>query len=187
MALHITQAGWLAGQRCRISPNHNARPDGLAVDTLVVHGITVPPGQFGLGRVEALFTNRLVTGQAPVYQQLAALRVSAHVLIERTGRITQFVSFADRAWHAGRSCFAGRSRVNDFSIGVELEGTDACPYTPAQYQRLTALAGVLLDYYPGLTRERIVGHSDIAPERKTDPGPAFDWAMFNRLLDQTCI
>lgn len=186
MALQITSAGWLVGQRCRVSPNHDTRPDGLAVDALVVHGITVPPGQFGQGRVEALFTNQLPAGPAPVYQQLADVRVSAHVLIERTGRLTQFVSLADRAWHAGRSCLAGRRRVNDFSIGVELEGTDTCPYTPAQYRQLAMLAGGLLAYYPGLTRARIVGHSDIAPGRKTDPGPAFDWAMFYRLLDQTC-
>ncbi|KEZ76528.1 1,6-anhydro-N-acetylmuramyl-L-alanine amidase AmpD [Salinisphaera hydrothermalis] len=184
--LEIDDAGWLVGARHLPSPNHNHRPAGVAVDTLVVHGITVPPGRFGHGGVDALFTNTLDPTAHPVYAEIAELRVSAHALIERTGALTQYVSFDDRAWHAGVSHFDGRDRVNDFGIGIELEGTDACPYAPAQYRRLAAVTAALLRHYAGMNRSRIVGHSDIAPGRKTDPGPAFDWAVFNRLLDHVC-
>ncbi|ROO24256.1 N-acetyl-anhydromuranmyl-L-alanine amidase [Salinisphaera orenii MK-B5] len=184
--LHI-QAGWLTGVRRLPSPNCDARPAGTAVDTLVVHGITLPPGCFGHGQVDALFSNRLAPAAHPFYRRIADLRVSAHALIERTGRITQYVGFHARAWHAGRSHFDGRDAVNDFGVGVELEGTDDCPYSPAQYRALGAVAGALLRAYPGLTPARIVGHSDIAPGRKTDPGPAFDWALFRRLLESSCI
>ncbi|ROO31371.1 1,6-anhydro-N-acetylmuramyl-L-alanine amidase AmpD [Salinisphaera orenii] len=184
--LHI-EAGWLTGVRRLPSPNWDARPAGTAVDTLVVHGITLPPGCFGHGQVDALFSNRLVPAAHPFYRRIADLRVSAHALIERTGRITQYVAFDARAWHAGRSRFDGRDAVNDFGVGVELEGTDDCPYSPAQYRALGAVAGSLLRAYPELTSARIVGHSDIAPGRKTDPGPAFDWALFRRLLESSCI
>lgn len=179
--LEIEQ-GWLAAAaRCQ-SPNCDARPDGAVVDTLVVHGISLPPGRFGGGYVDALFSNRLDAAAHPYFAEVAALRVSAHALIDRTGAITQYVNFDARAWHAGRSCFGGRARVNDFAVGVELEGTDDCPYTPAQYHQLGRLAAALLRYYPAITRSRIVGHSDIAPGRKTDPGPAFDWRWFDREL-----
>lgn len=178
--------GWLAEVRYVASPNHDARPAHTVVDTLVVHGITLPPGQFGRGQVEALFTNHLDTRAHPYYAAIAHLRVSAHLLIERSGRITQYVGFNERAWHAGRSAFDGRAAVNDFGIGIELEGTDDCPYTPAQYTALAAAATVLIDTYPALTPARIVGHSDIAPGRKTDPGPAFDWALFHHLLERAC-
>lgn len=179
--LEISQ-GWLcAARRCR-SPNHDARPAGTTVDTLVVHGITLPPGHFGGGYIDALFSNRLEATAHAYFAQVATLRVSAHALVDRTGLVTQYVSFDARAWHAGRSCFQGRERVNDFAIGVELEGTDECPYTPAQYRRLGRLAALLMRYYPALTRERIVGHSDIAPGRKSDPGPAFDWQWFHHEL-----
>lgn len=180
-SLHI-RTGWLTTANRCLSPNYNARPSGVAVDTLVVHGITLPPGQFGHGHVNALFTNCLDATAQPYFAQVAALRVSAHALIERTGVIIQYVNFDDRAWHAGQSSFAGRTAVNDFAVGVELEGTDECPYTPAQYRQLGRLAAALMLYYPAITRNRIVGHSDIAPERKTDPGPAFDWAWFDRAL-----
>ena len=178
--------GWLAGVRQVRSPNHDARPAGSRVDTLVVHGITLPPGWFGHGQVDALFTNALDPSAHPYYAAIAHLKVSAHALIERTGRITQYVSFEARAWHAGRSCFDGREAVNDFGIGIELEGTDDCPYAPAQYRALAATTAALLSAYPALTADRIVGHSDIAPQRKTDPGPAFDWALFHRLRERAC-
>lgn len=155
----------------------------MAVDTLVVHGITLPPGHFGGGHVHALFANQLDPTAHPYCAQVAAMRVSAHALIERSGAMTQFVSFNDRAWHAGRSSFAGRDAVNDFSVGIELEGTDDCPYAAAQYRALAQLAAALMRYYPALTRSRVVGHSAIAPGRKTDPGPAFDWHWFDRALD----
>lgn len=175
-------AGWLAGV-CRYpSPNCNERPAGTAVDTLIVHGITLPPGQFGGGHVDALFTNRLDPEAHPYFAEIAALRVSAHALITRTGVITQYVSFDRRAWHAGQSRFGGRANVNDFAIGIELEGTDDCPYTQAQYRQLGRLAIALLRYYPAMTRDRIVGHGDVAPGRKTDPGPAFDWQRLEREL-----
>lgn len=184
-SLSITN-GWLVGARRVASPNHDARPVGVAVDTLVVHGITLPPGHFGRGQVDALFTNCLDATAHPYYAAIAHLRVSAHLLIERSGRISQYVSFDARAWHAGRSAFDGRDAVNDFGIGIELEGTDDCPYAPAQYAALAAAAAALIDHYPALTPARIVGHSDIAPGRKTDPGPAFDWAVFHRLLERAC-
>lgn len=178
--------GWLSAARHVVSPNHDERPAGIAIDTLVVHGITLPPGCFGRGQVDALFTNRLDPAVHPYYAAIAHLKVSAHLLIERTGRVTQYVGFDARAWHAGRSCFDGREAVNDFGIGIELEGTDDCPYTVAQYRRLADVAAALVAHYPALTPARIVGHSDIAPQRKTDPGPAFDWALFHRLLERAC-
>lgn len=183
----IDEHGWLTGARRLVSPNQDARPAGVAVDTLVVHGITLPPGCFGHGQVDALFMNTLDPTAHPVYPEIAQLRVSAHMLIARTGMLTQYVGFDDRAWHAGVSRFDGRERVNDCAIGIELEGTDQCPYALAQYRRLAAVTAALLRHYPGMDRSRIVGHSDIAPGRKTDPGPAFDWAAFNRLLDLACI
>ena len=175
-------AGWLAEVRRWPSPNANERPPGTQVDTLVIHGISLPPGQFGGAHVDALFGNRLAADAHPYFATIAALRVSAHALIRRTGDITQYVSFDRRAWHAGRSCFAGRAGVNDFAVGVELEGTDDCPYSLTQYRQLARLAAALLRYYPAMHRDRIIGHSDVAPGRKTDPGPAFEWRRFAREL-----
>ncbi|MDA3919310.1 MAG: 1,6-anhydro-N-acetylmuramyl-L-alanine amidase AmpD [Salinisphaera sp.] len=182
------QSGWLGGARQCRSPNFDARPPGTAVDTLVVHGISLPPGQFGHGQVDALFSNTLDTARHVCYQELVGLRVSAHLLIERSGRMTQYVGFDDRAWHAGVSMFDGRARVNDFAVGIELEGTDDCPYALAQYRWLAAVAAALMRHYPQMTQDRIVGHNQIAPGRKTDPGPAFDWVGFNRALEiAACI
>lgn len=180
----IDAEGWLVGARRLVSPNHDLRPAGVAVDMLVVHGITLPPGCFGRGQVDALFTNTLDPDVHPFYAQIADLRVSAHGLINRTGRLTQYVSFDDRAWHAGVSAWEGRTGVNDFAVGIELEGTDECPYSPTQYRRLAEITDALLIHYRAMDRSRIVAHSDIAPGRKTDPGPAFDWACFNRWLDR---
>ncbi len=185
--LLVDSEGWLHGAselgsiRHCVSPNYNQRPSG-AVDLLVIHNISLPPGQFGGGYVQALFCNRLDCAADPAFADLHGLAVSAHLLIDRVGVITQFVSLHDRAWHAGKSCYEARDNCNDFSIGIELEGTDTLPYTDEQYLQLARVTHLLCDYFPDLTPDRIVGHSDIAPERKTDPGPAFDWARYERLL-----
>lgn len=173
---------WLDHARRLPSPNQDDRPPGTVVDLLVVHGISLPPGEFGTGQVEALFQNRLDPSAHPYFAGIAELRVSAHLLIARDGSVTQFVPFLARAWHAGVSSFGGRERCNDFSVGVELEGTDDIPYTEAQYRRLAGVTLALMERFPAIGRQRLVGHSDIAPGRKTDPGPAFDWAALRRRL-----
>ena len=177
----IDAEGWLSPARRCPSPNCNARPD-TAIDLLVIHNISLPAGRFGGGFVEQLFTNCLDCDSHASFASLIGLQVSAHLFIDRWGRVCQFVPFQRRAWHAGVSHFAGRDNCNDFSIGVELEGTDDTPYTPSQYRRLVAVTRALLDRYPAITQERIVGHSDIAPGRKTDPGPAFDWQRYRQML-----
>lgn len=164
--------GWVEGVQRVASPNFDARPAGCAVDLLVLHNISLPPGCFGGGRVQQLFCNALPPDAHPYFAEIAGLRVSAHFLIERDGRITQFVSCLDRAWHAGVSCFQGRARCNDFSVGVELEGDDDSPFEDAQYDALGRLLPALAAALP-LAHAR--GHSEIAPQRKTDPGPYFDW------------
>ncbi|MEQ1440670.1 1,6-anhydro-N-acetylmuramyl-L-alanine amidase AmpD [Fontimonas sp. SYSU GA230001] len=179
----IDAQGWLAGARRVPSPNCDARPDADDISLLVIHGISLPPGRFGGPWIEALFTNRLDAAADPYFAGIAALRVSAHLLIRRDGAVVQFVPFVRRAWHAGVSSFDGRERCNDFSIGIELEGTDERPYTARQYRRLARVIGVLRRHYPRITPQRVVGHSDIAPGRKTDPGPAFDWARLRSLLE----
>lgn len=171
--------GWLAGVRRIPSPNCDARPEGTAITLLVVHNISLPPGEFGGEGVIELFTNRLDPEAHSYYAGLQGLRVSAHFFIRRDGELIQFVPCSLRAWHAGISQWCGQARCNDFSVGVELEGTDEVPYTDAQYAQLARLAGLLQARYPIVN---IVGHADIAPERKTDPGPAFDWARFRTLL-----
>lgn len=173
---------WLREARRAPSPNRDARPEGVSIDLLVVHGISLPPGEFGGPWIEKLFQNRLPALQHPYFAEVADRRVSAHALIRRDGEILQFVPFSERAWHAGESCFGDRDCCNDFSIGVELEGADDVRYESAQYERLAAVARTLMRHYPGITPERIVGHSDIAPGRKTDPGPAFDWSELRRCL-----
>ena len=171
------QSGWCVGAQHCPSPNFNARP-ASEVSLLVIHNISLPPGQFATGQVQALFRNQLDPQAHPYFAGIAHLQVSAHFLIERDGTLIQFVSCNQRAWHAGVSCFAGREQCNDFSLGIELEGTDELPYSDAQYTTLLALTRELLRVYPQITPERICGHSDIAPGRKTDPGPAFDWARY---------
>ncbi|MCP5420264.1 MAG: 1,6-anhydro-N-acetylmuramyl-L-alanine amidase AmpD [Gammaproteobacteria bacterium] len=174
--------GHLLEARQTPSPNCDERPPGTAIDLLVVHGISLPPGQFGGPWIDALFTNTLDPSAHAYFQEIAGLRVSAHALIRRTGEVVQYAPFPLRAWHAGFSRFQGRERCNDFSIGIELEGTDTRPYTDIQYETLAALAAALQAVYPAITPERIVGHADIAPGRKTDPGPAFDWNRLWSLL-----
>lgn len=172
----------LAGARWLPSPNSDARPDPADVSLLVVHAISLPPGQFGGTGIDRLFTNALDPDEHPYFARIRELRVSSHLCIFRTGAVRQYVSFDRRAWHAGESAFEGRTRCNDFSIGIELEGTDAAPFEAVQYRRLATVAAALLRAYPAITPARIVGHSDIAPGRKTDPGPRFDWLRFHAEL-----
>ncbi|KTB81455.1 1,6-anhydro-N-acetylmuramyl-L-alanine amidase AmpD [Pseudomonas syringae] len=174
-------SGWCAGVQHCPSPNFNARPDG-EISLLVIHNISLPPAQFKTGKVQAFFQNRLDTTEHPYFAGIADLRVSAHFLIERDGEVIQFVSCLDRAWHAGVSSFDGREGCNDFSIGIELEGTDEQPFSEAQYHALIDLTRQLRKAFVAITPERICGHSDIAPGRKTDPGPCFDWARFRAAL-----
>jgi AmpD protein len=177
--LAIDERGYANLARQVRSPNRDARPRGATVTLLVVHGISVPPFEFGGNAIIELFTNRLDPDAHPYYATIASLRVSAHFLVRRSGELLQFVGCDDRAWHAGASTWKGSAQCNDFSIGVELEGADDVPYTAAQYTMLARLARALRRRYPIVD---IVGHSDIAPGRKTDPGPAFDWARLTRLL-----
>jgi len=172
----------LAGVRSCPSPNHDARPLDAAIELVVVHGISLPPGCFGARDVESLFCNAIDPCAHAGYGELAGMRVSSHVLIHRTGACVQFVPFHLRAWHAGVSAWGGRAGCNDFSIGIELEGADDVPYADAQYAVLARVLRALLDAYASLAIDAIVGHSDIAPGRKTDPGPAFDWPRLRRGL-----
>ncbi|MGE0857477.1 MAG: 1,6-anhydro-N-acetylmuramyl-L-alanine amidase AmpD [Gammaproteobacteria bacterium] len=174
--------GWLPGARHVLSPNHDDRPAGTRVDLVVLHAISLPPDEFGGPYVEALFTNRLDSRAHPYFATLEGLRVSAHFVIDRVGALTQFVALEARAWHAGVSRWQGRERCNDFSIGIELEGCDTRPFEDAQYATLASLLAELFARLPTLGRERVVGHSDVAPGRKTDPGPCFDWARARRGL-----
>ena len=174
--------GWLTGVRHCPSPNFNSRPLKTAISLLVIHNISLPPGQFATGAIESFFCNQLNPVAHPYFATIADLQVSSHLLIDRLGGITQFVSFEERAWHAGASCFNGMSNCNDYSIGIELEGCDDVAYTDDQYVALAVVTRQLLRQYPALTPERIVGHQDIAPGRKTDPGAAFDWATYRRLV-----
>lgn len=164
------------------SPNCDERPAQTLIDLIVIHGISLPPREYGGTYIDALFTNCLDAQAHPYFQTIHTNKVSAHVLIRRDGAMIQYVPFHLRAWHAGESCFEGRTRCNDFSIGIELEGSDDEPYQPAQYTSLAALLTSLLASYPTLSAQRIVGHCDIAPGRKTDPGPSFDWQQLRSLL-----
>ncbi len=164
------------------SPNCDARPPGCVVDLIVIHGISLPPGEFGGPYITQLFTNQLNAAAHPYFKDIASRRVSSHLLLRRDGLVIQYVPFDKRAWHAGESSYQGRTRCNDFSIGIELEGTDDIPYTDAQYTQLAEVVAGLLHDYPQLSAQHITGHSDIAPGRKTDPGTSFDWQRFRHLL-----
>ncbi len=169
---------WLDAAQRIPSPNCNPRPAGIDISLLVIHNISLPAGEFGGDGIEQLFTNCLDCSAHPTFEALRGVEVSSHLLINRRGEISQFVAFNQRAWHAGESTFAGRSACNDFSIGIELEGTDNCLYTERQYQVLSVVTQQLMVDYPKITLDNIVGHSDIAPGRKTDPGSAFDWGYY---------
>lgn len=184
-ALNIDHgSGRLRDARWAPSPNCDDRPPGCAVDLVVIHGISLPPGDFGGPWIEALFTNSLPESEHPYFAEIKEMRVSAHVLIRRDGELIQFVPFHQRAWHAGVSCYQDREHCNDFAIGIELEGCDDIPYTDDQYRQLARLIRALITAYPTLSTERLVGHSDIAPGRKTDPGPAFDWERLKTELNR---
>lgn len=179
--LHLNPyTGLLTPVRQLTSPNFNERPVGMEISLLVIHGISLPAGEFATPYIDALFTNTLDTAAHPSFKDLSGLQVSSHLLIDREGRVTQFVPFTKRAWHAGASSFAGQDNCNDYSIGIELVGADNVIYTALQYKKLVEITRVLMHYYPQITAERIVGHCDIAPGRKTDPGPAFDWDIYKK-------
>ncbi|MED5389210.1 MAG: 1,6-anhydro-N-acetylmuramyl-L-alanine amidase AmpD [Pseudomonadota bacterium] len=173
----VEQAQWCP------SPNFNVRPDPDDISLLVIHNISLPPGQFGGGHIQALFQNCLNPHEHPYFRDIHQLTVSSHFLIRRDGSLLQFVSCDQRAWHAGVSSFQGRENCNDFSIGIELEGADTVPYDDAQYVALVELTALLQQHYPGITDARITGHENIAPGRKTDPGPAFDWQRYRQRLN----
>ncbi|MCA1177162.1 MULTISPECIES: 1,6-anhydro-N-acetylmuramyl-L-alanine amidase AmpD [unclassified Pantoea] len=175
--------GWITSARKVLSPHFNQRPENEIPSLLIIHNISLPPGEFGGPWIDQLFTGTLPPDEHPYFADIAQLRVAAHCLIRRDGELVQYVSFDQRAWHAGVSQFAGRENCNDFSMGIELEGTDTLPYTDAQYKTLKKVSALLLKHYP-LTLERITGHSDIAPQRKTDPGPAFDWIRYKESIRQ---
>jgi N-acetyl-anhydromuramoyl-L-alanine amidase len=179
-------SGLMRGAVQVASPNCDPRPAGVVADLIVVHGISLPPGEFGGPWIDRLFTNALPPSVHPYFESVAALRVSSHLVVRRNGAITQYVRFTERAWHAGKSSFRGREACNDFSIGIELEGTDTLAYAEVQYRQLAQVVAALCSAYPSLSTERIVGHSDIAPGRKTDPGPAFDWPYARCLIHSAC-
>jgi AmpD protein len=178
----IDSSGWCNGALQTPSPNFDARPEAAEIDLLVIHNISLPPGQFGGPFIDNLFANRLDYEADPYFEQLRPLRVSSHFLIRRDGEVVQYVSANERAWHAGLSAFCGRERCNDFSIGIELEGTDFVPFADAQYAALVSLTNALLERYP---LRNIAGHEHIAPGRKTDPGPLFDWARYRDALHKS--
>ena len=180
--LRIDDAGWLQSVDVFKSPNFDSRPDDSSIRLVVVHGISLPPGEYGGGHIQQFFCNNLNTGLHPYFESICDMQVSAHCLIERDGNIVQFVSFRDRAWHAGESQWRGETTCNNFSVGIELEGCDDQAYSEAQYISLSNLIRALRLAYPQIDADAITGHSDIAPGRKTDPGPAFDWAKLELFL-----
>ncbi len=174
--------GLLSAARYIESPNQDERPEGVEIDLVVLHNISLPPGEFGGDWIELFFTNCLPTDAHPYFQEIEGMEVSSHLLIRRDGSVTQFVPFDRRAWHAGASCHDGRERCNDFSIGIELEGTDDLPFDERQYQVLDEVLNALINAYPGLGAHTLTGHEHIAPGRKTDPGPEFDWHRVRQSL-----
>ena len=169
------QGEWLDGIRKVISPNCDQRPEDSEIDLLVIHSISLPPDEFGGDYIDQLFTNSLDPDEHPYFKEIASHKVSVHILINRQGLTTQYVPFTQRAWHAGESVFKGRPNCNDYSIGIELEGCDSKDFTREQYQTLAHITGAIMQYWPKITKDRITGHCHIAPNRKTDPGPTFNW------------
>lgn len=178
----IDATGWLQRAKRCPSPNFGERPDCAEVNLLLIHNISLPPGEFGGGNVQRLFQNCLDRHAHPYFEEICDMQVSSHLFIDRQGQLSQFVSLADRAWHAGESSFCGESNCNDYSIGIELEGTDTTPYSDEQYESLVRVSRQIMAVYPAITLDRVVGHSDVAPGRKTDPGAAFDWPGFRAAL-----
>jgi AmpD protein len=177
-----SESGLLPGVRWLPSPNFDDRPLGVVPDLVVIHAISLPPGQFGGQWIDAFFTNTLDPNVHPYFQRIRGLRTSAHLLISREGELTQYVALHHRAWHAGYSSYGGRRNCNDYSIGIELEGSNQIAYTDIQYRCLTAVIRALMRTYPAISEARIVGHADVAPGRKTDPGSAFDWRRLRQEL-----
>ncbi len=173
--------GQLTGARPLPSPNFNQRPDDTDIQLVVIHNISLPPSQFGGGYIEQFFQNQLDWSVHPYFQTIEGMQVSAHLLILRSGEVLQFVSFKDRAWHAGRSSYLAKKECNDYSVGIELEGSDDLPFEEEQYQALAEVVAALQQAYPKI-QQHLAGHSDIAPGRKTDPGPFFDWQKFRTVL-----
>lgn len=180
--LSIDDAGWLRSVEVIESPNFDARPDNTDIKLVVVHGISLPPGEYGGGHIQKFFCNQLDANEHGYFESICSMTVSAHCLIERDGKLIQFVSFHDRAWHAGESSWRGVAACNDFSVGIELEGCDDQAYTEDQYHSLSKLVTTLKMKFPDISDDAVTGHSDIAPGRKTDPGPAFDWTRLNQLI-----
>lgn len=176
--LKFIEQGWLKDCRQVPSPHFDKRPDLQDISLLVIHYISLPPEEFGGGYIDDFFQGKLNPNLHPYFAEISAIRVSAHCLIDRQGVITQYVNLNDRAWHAGVSNFKGREKCNDFAIGIELEGSNEQPFTEAQYQSLQQLTNLIMQAYPKITRDRIVGHADISPGRKIDPGQYFDWARY---------
>ncbi len=176
--------GWFTQARKIPSPNYNKRPENVTIDSIIIHSISLPPGQYGGDEIDRFFSNQLDWNEHAYFREIEGLQVSSHLLIRRDGELVQFVNLYDRAWHAGQSCLAGQENCNDFSIGIELEGTDHSQFENSQYNTLLAVVKTLKNYFPQITAEKIVGHSDIAPGRKTDPGPGFDWNVLraNKLI-----
>lgn len=174
--------GLIDSVRLQLSPNCDDRPDESDISLVVIHGISLPPGEFGGAGIDQLFTNTLDPEEHPYYEEVYQLKLSCHLLIRRDGELIQYVPFNKRAWHAGESVHDGREQCNNYAIGIELEGTDEQPYEAVQYERLAEVIKLLFDSYLKLDRNSIVGHCDIAPDRKTDPGPAFDWKKLQASL-----
>lgn len=174
----VDENGWLTTARKQPSPNFDARTPTADISLLVIHNISLPPADYSGNAVERFFLNQIDPTEHPYFEQIAGVEVSAHLFIRRNGEVIQFVSFLDRAWHAGKSCFDGQTACNDFSIGIELEGTDTEPYSVEQYQQLQEVTEALHDHFPLIEAARITGHEHIAPGRKTDPGPCFDWPRY---------
>ncbi|MFT5755926.1 MAG: AmpD protein [Alteromonadaceae bacterium] len=202
LAMLEIRQGWLQNANHQPSPHYSYRDEGQEINLLVVHNISLPPRQFGGTHIIDFFQGKLNVNADPYFEEIHQLKVSAHCLIDRKGAITQFVSFNDKAWHAGVSSFKGKAQCNDFSIGIELEGADDIPYTEAQYQQLVSITLALGKDFPDIVKngstsqqknnvihdfENIVGHNDIAPGRKTDPGEVFDWKYLNQCLEQALI
>ncbi|AUX85742.1 1,6-anhydro-N-acetylmuramyl-L-alanine amidase AmpD [Acinetobacter tandoii] len=175
--------GQLIGAKQIPSPNFNQRPAEAKIELVVIHNISLPPSQFGGGYIQQFFQNQLDATLHPYFETIQELKVSAHLLILRTGEVLQFVNLAHRAWHAGRSSYLGQQECNDYSIGIELEGSDDCAFESLQYQVLAQVVVSLQQAYPAI-KQHVAGHSDIAPGRKTDPGPYFDWVKFRSLVHQ---
>lgn len=180
---HRIDNNWLNTASRVLSPNRNERPGESSLGLIIVHNISLPPNQFGGGHIDQLFSNRLNPKEHPYFETIHNLKVSSHLLIKRNGEITQYVPFNQRAWHAGKSTYKGKENCNDFSIGIELEGADHIPYTAEQYKQLALCCQVIMQAYPAIGLSDIVGHNDVSPGRKTDPGESFEWPLFRSLMD----